>query len=121
MPEICLGLMIFDSENFKTLLFVLIFRKHSEPKTEYDLERDALKNAFAENTFDKLQNKKFGGSKYQDDTADEVELEMENMVRSKTQKLWNITLQVKILHKVLKKHFPYKPNSDSKEFNTIKV
>jgi len=68
-------------------------RKHSEPKTEYDLERDALKNAFAENTFDKLQNKKFGGSKYQDDTADEVELEMENMVRSKTQKLWNITLQ----------------------------
>ena len=96
MPEICLGLMIFDSENFKTLSFVLIFRKHSEPKTEYDLERDALKNAFAENTFDKLQNKKFGGSKYQDDTADEVELEMENMVRSKTQKLWNITLQVKI-------------------------
>ena len=51
----------------------------------------------------------------------EIELEMENMVRSKTQKLWNITLQVKILHKVLKKHFPYKPNSDSKEFNTIKV
>ena len=74
----------------------MIFRKHSEPKTEYDLERDALKNAFAENTFDKLQNKKFGGSKYQDDTADEVELEMENMVRSKTQKLWNITLQVRL-------------------------
>ena len=93
----------FDSENFKTLSFVLIFRKHSEPKTEYDLERDALKNAFAENTFDKLQNKKFGGSKYQDGTEAEVELEMENMVRSKTQKLWNITLQVRILHKVLKK------------------
>ena len=113
MPEICLGLMIFDSENFKTLSFVLIFRKHSEPKTEYDLERDALKNAFAENTFDKLQNKKFGGSKYQDDTADEVELEMENMVRSKTQKLWNITLQVKILHKVLKIHPSLQTNSDS--------
>ena len=90
----------------KHFQFFLICRKHSEPKTEYDLERDALKNAFAGNTFDKLQNKKFGGSKYQDDTEDEVELEMENMVRSKTQKLWNITLQVRILHKVLKKLLP---------------
>ena len=82
----------FNTEIHNTLI-VSIFRRH-EPKTEYEIEQEALTHAFAGNTFDKLHNKKYGGHYDQDDQEDRVEMEMGKMVEKRTKMLWDVSLQV---------------------------
>jgi len=78
--------------NTQYLKILSNFRRH-EPKTEYEIEQEALTHAFAGNTFDKLHNKKYGGHYDQDDQEDRVEMEMGKMVEKRTKMLWDVSLQ----------------------------
>ena len=84
---------VFDT-GIHSILIVSIFRGRHEPKTEYEIEQEALTHAFAGNTFDKLHNKKYGGHYDQDDQEDRVEMEMGKMVEKRTKMLWDVSLQV---------------------------